>query len=153
MTRHYASWPNGSKASRAGIDCSSSLSITKNYKDASKFGASACTRIIKDKYLASISRARYNWKRKKSQPDPSLADYAISIRMQPDDYSIDIDVCKQKSILSTRSRPTITRPASDSHATAHHSRCRLYEKEGDIANARAQHTSLPAVPTINCIAG
>jgi len=97
VTRHYASWPNGSKASRAGIDCSSSLSITKNYKDASKFGASACTRIIKDKYLPSINRARYNWKRKKPQPDPSLADYAISIRMQPNDYSIDIDVCKQKS--------------------------------------------------------
>jgi hypothetical protein len=97
VTRHYASWPNGSKASRAGIDCFSSLSITKNYKDASKFGASACSRIIKDEYLASINRARYNWKRKKPQPDSSLADYAISIRMQPNDYSIDIDVCKQKS--------------------------------------------------------
>ena len=70
----------------------------ENYKDASKFGASACTRIInfgrlKDKYLASINRARYSWKRKKGQPDASPADYAISIRMQPDkvesyDYSI-----------------------------------------------------------------
>jgi len=105
VTRHYASWPNGSKASRAGIDCSSSLSITKNYKDASKFGASACTRIInfgrlKDKYLASINRARYSWKRKKGQPDASLADYAISIRMQPnkvESYDYSIDVGEQKS--------------------------------------------------------
>ena len=100
MTRHYASWPNGSKASRVGIDCSSSLSITKNCKHASKFGATACTRIInfgrlKDKYLASINRDRYSWKRKIGEPDASLADYAISIRMQPNkvesyDYSIDV---------------------------------------------------------------
>ena len=100
MTRHYASWPNGSKASRGDIHCSSSLSITKNYKDASKFGASACTRIInfgrlKDKNLASLNRARYIWKRKLGEPDASLADYAISIRMQPNkvesyDYSIDV---------------------------------------------------------------
>jgi len=100
VTRHYASWPNGSKASRVGIDCSSSLSITKNCKHASKFGATACTRIInfgrlKDKYLASINRARYSWKRKIGEPDASLADYAISIRMQPNkvesyDYSIDV---------------------------------------------------------------
>jgi len=100
VTRHYASWPNGSKASRVGIDCSSSLSITKNCKHASKFGATACTRIInfgrlKDKYLASINRDRYSWKRKIGEPDASLADYAISIRMQPNkvesyDYSIGV---------------------------------------------------------------
>jgi hypothetical protein len=45
--------------------------------------------------LASINRARYSWKRKIGEPDASLADYAISIRMQPNkvesyDYSIDV---------------------------------------------------------------
>lgn len=50
--------------------------------------------------MASINRGSYSWKRKKGQPDASLADYAISIRMQPnkvESYDYSIDVGEQKS--------------------------------------------------------
>src|SRR5664279_1284966 len=63
---------------------------SESYKDKDNFdsGMSACTRMInsgvyKDKGLASIYRARGSWKQKKGDLDSSLADYGISIGIEP----------------------------------------------------------------------
>ncbi|HEY1310113.1 MAG TPA: hypothetical protein VGF02_04120, partial [Pseudolabrys sp.] len=62
----------------------------ENYKDPNQIdpGVAACTHMInggkfKDKALASIYRARASWKEKKHDLDAALADYNISIRIEP----------------------------------------------------------------------
>lgn len=135
----------------------------ENYKDKSKFdlGLNACTRMIKsgrfkDKGLASLYRARGSWKQKKGELDASLADYGISIRIEPDNvesYDYRADVYQQKGDLdlaladydhASRINPT--------YAAAFYSRGLIYEKKGDIAKARAEYNAVVAVPTIDRIA-
>ena len=136
---------------------------SENYKDANKFdpGLNACTRMInsgrfKDKALASIYRARGSWKQKKGELDASLADYGISIRIEPGDvesYDYRADVYQQQGDLdraiedynhASRIDPT--------YAAAYYSRGLIYEKKGDVAKARAEYNSAIAVPTVNRIA-
>ena len=95
---------------------------------------------FKDKALASIYRARGSWKQKKGELDASLADYDISIRIEPDNvesYDYRADVYQQQGDFdkalddydhATRIDPT--------YAAAYFSRGRIYEKKGDIAKAR-----------------
>lgn len=135
----------------------------ENYKDADKFdpGLNACTRMInsrrfKDKALAAIYRARGSWKQKKGELDAALADYGISIRIEPDNvesYDYRADVYQQQGDLdraledynhASRIDPT--------YAAAYYSRGQIYEKKGDIAQARAEYNSAITVPTVNRIA-
>ena len=136
---------------------------SENYKDANKFdpGLNACTRMInsgrfKDKALAAIYRARGSWKQKKGEMDAALADYGISIRIEPDNvesYDYRADVYQQQGDLdraledynhASRIDPT--------YAAAYYSRGLIYEKKGDTAQARAEYNSAIAVPTVNRIA-
>ena len=136
---------------------------TENYKDKTKFdpGLNACTRMInsgrfKDKVLAAIYRARGSWKQKKGELDASLADYGISIRLEPDNvesYDYRADVYQQQGDLdraladydhATRINPT--------YAAAYYSRGLIYEKKGDIGKARTEYNSAIVVPTVNRIA-
>ena len=135
----------------------------ENYKDAGKFdiGLAACSRMIdsgryKDKGLASIYRARASWKEKKRDLDAALADYGVSIRLEPDnvesyDYRADVyqdkgdlDAALQEYDRATKIDPT--------YAAAYYSRGQVYEKEGDLDKARAGYNAALAVPTINRIA-
>jgi len=135
----------------------------ENYKDKDKFdpGLAACSRMInsgryKDKALAAIYRARGSWKQKKGELDASLADYGISIRMEPDNvesYDYRADVYQQQGDfdraladynMSSRIDPT--------YAAAYYSRGLIYEKKGDVEQARVEYNSALAVPTVNRIA-
>ena len=136
---------------------------SENYKDANKFdpGLNACTRMIssgrfKDKALAAIYRARGSWKQKKGELDAALADYGISIRIEPDNvesYDYRADVYQQQGefdrALEDYNRASRIDPT---YAAAYYSRGLIYEKKGDIAQARAEYNSAIAVPTINRIA-
>ncbi len=135
----------------------------ENYKDKDKFepGMNACTRMIssgqfKDKALASIYRARGSWKQKKGELEASLADYGISIRLEPNNvegYDYRADVYQQQGDLdraledynhSSRIDPT--------YAAAYFSRGMIYEKKGEIAKARIEYNSAIALPTKDRIA-
>ncbi len=135
----------------------------ENYKDKSKFdpGLNACTRMInsgryKDKALAAIYRARGSWKQKKGELDASLADYGVSIRIEPNNvesYDYRADVYQQKGELdraladydhATRIDPT--------YAAAYYSRGLIYEKWRDVEKARAEYNAALAVPAVNRIA-
>lgn len=136
---------------------------TENYKNKTKFdpGLNACTRMInsgayKDKALASIYRARGSWKQKKDELDASLADYGISIRIEPDNvesYDYRADVYQRNGDLdraladydhASRIDPT--------YAAAYYSRGLIFEMKNDVAKARAEYNAAIAVPTINRIA-
>jgi tetratricopeptide (TPR) repeat protein len=135
----------------------------ENYKDKSMYdpGVAACTRLInsgkyKDKALAAVYRARASWKEKKQELDAALADYGISIRIEPDNvesYDYRADVYQDKgdldAALEEYNRATKVDPT---YAAAYFSRGRIYEKKGDIAKARAEYNEALAVPTINRIA-
>ena len=135
----------------------------ENYKDKTKFdpGLAACSRMIgskryKDKALASIYRARGSWKQKKGELDAALADYAMSIRIEPDNvesYDYRADVYQQKGELDAaladydhalRIDPT--------YAAAFYSRGLIYEKKNEIDKARAEYDSAIAMPTKDLIA-
>jgi tetratricopeptide (TPR) repeat protein len=135
----------------------------ENYKDATKFdaGLNACTRMInsgayKGKGLASIYRARGSWKQKKGLLDASLADYGISIGLEPDNvesYDYRADVYQQNGDLdraladydhASRIDPT--------YAAAYFSRGRIFEKKDDIDKARIEYNKAIAVPTKDRIA-
>lgn len=135
----------------------------ENYKDQNKFdpGLNACSRRLnsgryKDKALAAIYRARDSWKQKKGELDAALADYGISIRIEPDNvesYDYRADVYQQQGDLdraladydqASRIDPT--------YAAAYYSGGLIYEKKGDVKNARSEYNSAIAVPTINRIA-
>lgn len=135
----------------------------ENYKDKDKFnpGLNACSRMInsgryKNKALAAIYRARGSWKQKKGELDAALADYGISIRIEPNNvesYDYRADVYQQQGDLNraladydqaTRIDPT--------YAAAYYSRGQIYEKKGDLDKARTEYNSAIAVPTINRIA-
>jgi tetratricopeptide (TPR) repeat protein len=135
----------------------------ENYKDKDKFdpGLAACSRMInsgryKDMVLAAIYRARGSWKQKKGELEAALADYGISIRIEPDNvesYDYRADVYQQQGDLdraledynhASRIDPT--------YAAAYYSRGLIYEKKGDIAKARTEYNSAIAVPTVNRIA-
>ena len=135
----------------------------ENYKDANKFdtGLAACSRMInsgryKDKALAAIYRARASWKEKKRDLDAALADYGVSIRIEPDNvesYDYRADVYQDKgdldAALADYDRATKIDPT---YAAAYYSRGLIYEKKGEIDKARAEYNSALAVPTINRIA-
>jgi tetratricopeptide (TPR) repeat protein len=135
----------------------------ENYKDPNKFdlGLEACTRMIssgryRDKYLASLYRARGSWKQKKGELDAALADYGISIRLEPNNvesYDYRADVYQQQGDLdhaledydhATKIDPT--------YAAAYFSRGRIYETKNEISKARAEYNATLAVPSINRIA-
>ena len=135
----------------------------ENYKDQNKFdpGLNACSRMInsgryKDKALAAIYRARGSWKQKKGELDASLADYAISIRIEPDNvesYDYRADVYQQKGDLdnaladyehASKLNPT--------YAAAYFSRGMIYEKQGKFAKAREEYNAALALPTVDRIA-
>ena len=157
----WASSPAFSAEDKDRVTCFSLGS--ENYKDANKFdpGLNACTRMInsgrfKNKGLAAIYRARGSWKQKKGELDAALADYGISIRIEPDNvesYDYRADVYQQQGDLdraledydhASRIDPT--------YAAAYYSRGQIHEKKGDIAKARAEYNSAIAVPTVNRIA-
>ena len=160
----FIAWATAPAFSAAGEDRVICFSLgSESYKDASKFdpGLNACTRMInsgrfKDKALASIYRARGSWKQKKGELDASLADYGISIRIEPgnvESYDYRADVYQQQGDLdraiedynhASRIDPT--------YAAAYYSRGLIYEKKGDVAKARAEYNSAIAVPTVNRIA-
>jgi tetratricopeptide (TPR) repeat protein len=135
----------------------------ENYKDTSKIdpGMAACTRMInggkfKDKALASLYRARASWKEKKGNLDAALADYNISIRIEPDNvesYDYRADVYQDKgdldAALENYNQATKIDPT---YAAAYFSRGRIYEKKGDLAKAREEYNAAIAVPTVNRIA-
>jgi tetratricopeptide (TPR) repeat protein len=135
----------------------------ENYKDKDKFdaGLAACSRMInsgryKDKALASIYRARGSWKQKKSELDAALADYGISIRIEPDNvesYDYRADVYQQQGnldlALADYDRASRIDPT---YAAAYYSRGLIYEKKGDLAKARVEYNSTLAVPTKDRIA-
>jgi len=139
----------------------------ENYKDADKFdaGLNACTRMInsgiyknKDKYkaLAAVYRARGSWKQKKGELDASLADYGISIRIEPDNvesYDYRADVYQQKGDLNRALADYDQASRIDpTYAAAYFSRGQIYEKWRDFDKARAEYNAAIAVPTINRIA-
>jgi len=135
----------------------------ENYKDKTKFdpGLNACMHMInsenyKGKALAAIYRARGSWKQKKDEMDASLADYGISIELEPDNvesYEYRAAVYQQNGDLdraledynhASRLDPT--------YAAAYFSRGRIFEKKNDIAKARLEYSKAISVPTINRIA-
>jgi tetratricopeptide (TPR) repeat protein len=135
----------------------------ENYKDQNKFdpGLNACTRMIKsgrfkDKGLAAIYRARGSWKQKKGELDAALADYGISIRIEPENvesYDYRADVYQQKGDLDKALADYEHASKLDpTYAAAYFSRGLIYEKKGDVDKARAEYNSAIAVPTINRIA-
>jgi tetratricopeptide (TPR) repeat protein len=134
----------------------------ENYKDAEKFdiGLAACSRMIdsgryKDKGLASIYRARASWKEKKRDLDAALADYGVSIRLDPDNvesYDYRADVYQDKGDLDAALQEYDRATKIDPIYAAHYSRGQVYEKKGDLDKARAEYNAALAVPTINRIA-
>jgi tetratricopeptide (TPR) repeat protein len=136
---------------------------SENYKDANQYDPSlnACTRMIdsgsfKDKALAAIYRARGSWKQKKGELDAALADYGISIGIEPDnvesyDYRADVyqDLGDLDRALEDYNHASRIDPT---YAAAYYSRGHIYEKKGDIAKARAEYNLAISVPTINRIA-
>jgi len=136
---------------------------SESYKDASKFdpGLNACTRMInlgrfKDKVLAAIYRARGSWKQKRGELDAALADYGISIRLEPNNvesYDYRADVYQQQGNLD-RALDDYNRASriDPTYAAAYYSRGLIFEKKGDVAKARAEYNSAIAVPTVNRIA-
>lgn len=135
----------------------------ENYKDSSKFdaGMNACSRMInsgayKGKVLAAMYRARGSWKQKKGQLDASLADYGISIGLEPNNvesYDYRADVYQQQGDFdkaladydhASRIDPT--------YAAAYFSRGQVFEKKGDISKARIEYNKAIAVPTKDRIA-
>ena len=135
----------------------------ENYKDANKFdpGLNACTRMInsgrfKDKALAAIFRARGSWKQKKGELDAALADYGISIRIEPDNvesYDYRADVYQQQGdfdkALADYDRASRIDPT---YAAAYFSRGQVYEKKGDIPKARIEYNKALNVPPKDRIA-
>jgi tetratricopeptide (TPR) repeat protein len=136
---------------------------TENYKDKTKFdpGLDACTRMInsrdyKGTGLASIYRARGSWKQKKGELDASLADFGISIGIEPDNvesYDYRADVYQQQGDLdrahadydhASRIDPT--------YAASYFSRGMIYEKKADFDKARIEYNKAIAVPTTDRIA-
>jgi len=156
-----AATPSWSADDKDRITCFSLGSESYKDKDAFEPGISACTRMINSnafngKGLASIYRARGSWKQKKGDLDASLADYAISIRLEPNNvesYDYRADVYQQKDDLdhaledynhATRIDPT--------YAAAYFSRGMIYEKKNDTAKARAEYNAAIAVPPKDRIA-
>lgn len=135
----------------------------ENYKDKDKFdtGLNACTRMInsgrhKDKALASIYRARGSWKEKKNDLDAALADYGISIRIEPDnvesfDYRADVyqRLGDYDRALADYERASKLNPT---YAAAYFSRGMIYEKQGKFAKAREEYNATIALPTADRIA-
>jgi tetratricopeptide (TPR) repeat protein len=135
----------------------------ENYKDRTKYeaGLRACSHMIKsgrfkDKALAAIFRARASWKQKKGALDAALADYAKSIRIEPDNvesYDYRADVYQQKGeldlALADYDRASKIDP---SYAAAYYSRGLIYEKKKDIDKARAEYNSAIEAPATSRIA-
>lgn len=160
----FTAWATASAFAADDKDRVTCFSLgSENYKDANKFdpGLNACTRMInsgrfKDKALASIYRARGSWKQKKGELDASLADYGISIRIEPDNvesYDYRADVYQQQGefdrALEDYNRASRIDPT---YAAAYYSRGLIYEKKGDLAKAREEFNSAIAVPAVNRIA-
>ena len=135
----------------------------ENYKDSAKFdpGLNACTRMInsgafKGSGLASIYRARGSWKQKKGELEASLADYGISIGLEPDNvesYDYRADVYQQQGDLDKALADYDHASQIDpTYAAAYFSRGRIFEKKDDIARARDEYNKAIAVPTKNRIA-
>jgi tetratricopeptide (TPR) repeat protein len=136
---------------------------TENYKDKDKYdsGHAACTRMIKSglydgKTLAAIYRARGSWNQKKSDLDASLADYAISIRIEPDNvesFDYRADVYQQQGDLDRAlSEYDKASQINPTYAAAYFSRGLIYEKKGDIAKARVEYNATLALQTKDRIA-
>jgi tetratricopeptide (TPR) repeat protein len=135
----------------------------ENYKDPAKFdpGMNACTRMInsglyKSKALAALYRARGSWKQKKGLLEASLADYGISIGIEPDNvesYDYRADVYQQQGdfdkALADYDRASRIDPT---YAAAYFSRGQVFEKKKDIDKARIEYNKAIAVPTKDRIA-
>jgi len=135
----------------------------ENYKDKGMFdvGLNACTRMInsgryKDKALPALYRARGSWKQKKADLDAALADYGISIRIEPNNvesYDYRADVYQQQGdfdrALADYDRASKINPT---YAAAYYSRGRIYEAKGDRVKARAEYNAALAVPPADRIA-
>ncbi|HLA20778.1 MAG TPA: tetratricopeptide repeat protein [Pseudolabrys sp.] len=160
----FTAWATAPAFSAADEDRVICFSLgSESYKDASKFdpGLNACTRMInsgrfKDKVLAAIYRARGSWKQKKGELDAALADYGISIRLEPNNvesYDYRADVYQQQGNLD-RALDDYNRASriDPTYAAAYYSRGLIFEKKGDVAKARAEYNSAIAVPTVNRIA-
>ncbi len=122
-------------------------------------GLNACTRLIGRRTgtsQAAAYRARGYWKHQKGDLDAALADYDISIKMDPkhvEGYDYRADVYQDKGQLdraiadynmSIRINPT--------YAAAYYSRGRVYEKQGKIDLAVADYNSALSAPPTDRIA-
>lgn len=122
-------------------------------------GLNACTRLIGRRTgtsQAAAYRARGYWKHQKGELDAALADYNVSIRLDPQnvegyDYRADVyqdqgqlDRAISDYNMSIRINPT--------YAAAYYSRGRVYEKQGRIDEAVADYHSALSAPAKDRIA-
>jgi tetratricopeptide (TPR) repeat protein len=88
--------------------------------------------------------------------DASLADYGISISIEPDNvesYDYRADVHQQNGDLDRAFADYDHASQLDpTYAAAYYSRGRIFEKKNDIAKARAEYNKAIAVPTKDRIA-
>jgi tetratricopeptide (TPR) repeat protein len=136
---------------------------SESYKEKDNFdpGIAACTRMInsgdfKGKGLASIYRARGSWKQKKGELDSSLADYGISIGLEPDNvesYDYRADVYQQQGDLDKALADYDHASHIDpTYAASYFSRGLIFEKKKDTEKARIEYNKAIAVPTKDRIA-
>ena len=108
------------------------------------------------KALTAIYHARGSWKQKKDEMDVSLADYGISIGLEPDNiesYDYRADVYQQNGDLDRTPEDYNHASRLDlTYAAAYFNRGRIFEKKNDIAKARLKYNKAISVPTINHIA-
>jgi tetratricopeptide (TPR) repeat protein len=136
---------------------------SESYKDKANFdpGIAACARMInsgafKGKGLASIYRARGSWKQKRGDLDSSLADYGISIGIEPENvesYDYRADIYQQQGeldkALADYDRASRIDPT---YAASYFSRGLIFEMKNDIEKSRVEYNKAIAEPTKDRIA-
>jgi tetratricopeptide (TPR) repeat protein len=143
--------------------CYSKGDWLNNYKeeDARRSAVVACSSLIdggkyKGTALAAAYRARGSWKTKMDDLDGALADFAVSIRLEPGnvesfDYRADVYQRKQDFDRALADYNEASR-IDPTYAAAYYSRGKIYQQKGDIDKARAEYNSALAVPTKDRIA-
>ncbi len=122
-------------------------------------GLNACTRLIGRRSgtsQAAAYRARGYWKHQKGDLDAALADYNISIKMDPkhvEGYDYRADVYQDKGELDRAiSDYNMSIRINPTYAAAYYSRGRVYEKQGKIDLAVADYNSTLSAPPTDRIA-
>jgi tetratricopeptide (TPR) repeat protein len=151
-------------ASAAADDTATCFSRgTDDYKrpEFLKLGLAACSRVISMGKVSGIRlafyyRGRAYWKTQLKDLDGALADFNISINLDPknvEGYDYRADAWKAKGNndraladyeMAIRLDPT--------YASAYYSRGRIYESQGNIERARSDYNATLAVPEKDRIA-